>query len=122
MTSFENTFNAPLKTLTLRPSLVNLTSTARSGVAPIISSNVLTSSSTDTLELSPLTAKEALQQSTFASYSPEQVQKRVAESLVTFLDSPVSQVLKTELPEGLKNNPRFALLMSEKAVDYVDMI
>jgi hypothetical protein len=38
------------------------------------------------------------------------------------LDSPVSQVLKTELPEGLKNNPRFALLMSEKAVDYVDMI
>ncbi len=122
MTSFENTFNAPLNNFTLRSSFIAPSSTTKVAGTPVLTSNVLASSSTDTLELSPLTAKEALQRARFDNFSPEQVQQRVAESLVTFLDSPVSQVLKTELPEGLKNNPLFALLMSAKALKYVDRI
>jgi hypothetical protein len=119
MTSFENTFNAPLNNFTLRSSFIAPSSTAKVAGTPVITSNVITSNNTDTLELSPLTAKEALQRARFANFSPEQVQQRVAESLVTFLNSPVSEVLSQDLPVGLKNNPRFALLMSEKAVEYV---
>jgi hypothetical protein len=120
MTSFESTFNASLNNFALRSSFPPPTSTAKVAGTPLITSNVITSNNTDTLQLSPLIAQETLQQARFANFSPEQVHQRVAESLVTFLDSPVSQVLSEELPEGLKNNASFALLMSEKAVDYLD--
>ncbi len=119
MTSFENTFNVPLNPLTLRSSFTTPSSTAKVAGTPLMTSNVITSNNADTLELSAHTAKEALQRSRFATFSPEQVQQRVAESLVTFLNSPVSEVLSQDLPVGLKDNPRFALLMSEKAVEYV---
>ncbi len=120
MTSFESTFNASLNNFALRSSFPPPTSTAKVGETPLIKANVVASKNRDTLELSPLTAQETLHKSRFSNFSPEQVQGRVAESLVTFLDSPVSQVLSEELPEGLKNNASFALLMSEKAVDYLE--
>ncbi|XVJ51057.1 MAG: hypothetical protein HEQ32_02800 [Vampirovibrio sp.] len=75
-------------------------------------------SNLDTVQFSPLAAKQQLQQ-TRADLSPAQVNARVAASLLTFLDSPVSDVLANELPSELENNPTFALLMSEKAVEFL---
>ena len=92
--------------------------------APIAANKVampmpLTSvSNLDTVQFSPLAAKQQLQQ-TRVDLSPAQVNARVEASLMTFLGSPVSDVLANELPSELENNPTFALLMSDKAVEFL---
>jgi hypothetical protein len=124
MTSFDNTFNNnPLNTNFVRPTQATPALVARIGVenAPALSavSNLASVSNLDVVQFSPLTARESLQRSRFADLSEEQVKARVAGSLELFLDSPVSEILSNELPDGLKDNPRFAEIMSEKAVDFI---
>ena len=81
--------------------------------------NLTSLSTADVVQFSPLVDKKTLQNARFADLSSEQVQARVAASLQAFEKSPVSRVLAEELPESLKNNARFAEILSEKAVDFI---
>ncbi len=123
MTSFYNSFNNPLNNNLLRPTQATPAPVAKTGVekaqVPTAIQSLATLSNADVFQISPLAARESLQRARFADFSNEQVKARVAESMGSFLDSPVSDILSEELPEGLKDNPRFAEIMSEKAVDFI---
>jgi hypothetical protein len=118
MTSFDNSFNNnPLNTNFVLPTQAMPALVAKTALSAV--PNLAYVSNTDVVQFSPLTARESLQRSRFADLSEEQVKARVAGSLELFLDSPVSEILSDELPDGLKDNPRFAEIMSEKAVDFI---
>jgi hypothetical protein len=123
MTSFDNNFNNPVSTNLLRPTQATPAPVAKAAVeraqVPTPVQNLASLSNMDVVQISPLAARESLQRARFADLSHKQVKFRVAESLGRFLDSPVSKLLSEELPEGLKDNPRFAEIMSEKAVDFI---
>ena len=123
MTSFDNSLNNPVNANFVRPTQATPTPVAKTGVekpqAPTSLQNLASLSNMDVVQFSPLAARESLQRARFADFSKEQVEARVVASLESFLDSPVSDLLSDELPEGLKNNPRFAEIMSEKAVDFI---
>jgi hypothetical protein len=123
MTSFDNKFNNPVNTNFVRPTQATPAPVTKTVVekaqVPTAIQNLASLSNMDVVQFSPLAARESLQRARFADFSSEQVKARVAESMGSFLDSPVSEILSEELPEGLKDNPKFAEIMSEKAVELI---
>jgi hypothetical protein len=123
MTSFENSFNNPLNASFVRPIQATPAPVAKTGVekaqVPTPLQHLASLNTADVVLFSPAAARASLQQARFADFSNEEVKARVAESMGSFLESPVSEILSNELPEGLKDNPRFAEIMSEKSVDFI---